>query len=104
MTPRLIHGTRRPKEVVLGLTSGLLCVAGICYDSQDIKCKLSIRVAQPFDGYFELRLTDAADTYTSVMALDDIEQLRSGQRNQAWRPAADRRARPTHRPRMQSLC
>lgn len=57
-------------------------------------------MAQPFDGYFELRLTDAADTYTSVMALDDIEQLRSGQRNQAWQPAAGRRARPNHRPRM----
>lgn len=38
---------------------------------------LSIRVSHPFDGFFELKLSDAsADAYNSVMALDEIEQLK----------------------------
>jgi hypothetical protein len=41
-------------------------------------CQLAVRVFNPFDGFFDLKLTDGSgETYHSVMSLDDVENLRS---------------------------
>jgi hypothetical protein len=61
----------------------------ISLGSEDVTCVLSIRVSHPFDGFFELKLSDAsADAYNSVMALDEIEQLKCVFTFDSWRQVA----------------
>jgi hypothetical protein len=49
---------------------------GISYGLDEISCTLSIRVWEPFDGSFELKLSDGTDTYSSNLTLDDAENIR----------------------------
>ena len=55
--------------------------AAIMYGNEEISCDLTIRVYQPFDGYFELKLTDGTGVYSSIMTLEDLDNMRSVQRS-----------------------